>query len=184
MLALTSLLRAGPTRIGSLGNHVQLPRAVRLNVIIAGAICAIPGLAFGAVIGQFIGGITMVVLGAAAGAGIGYVLVSWSPYRGETLIGWATVRAQARGGRIAGACAGVGAEGIDRSDDMAFCPRCHSERPVDPDGRMKEHETFRRFYVGVCQIVDVDEGPVTMYQSAVLLQSPDQAAASRKRRRQ
>lgn len=167
MLATSKVLDPGPTRIGSLGKNVTLPRTVQLNVLIAGVICAVPGAVVGVILSQIIGGFSMIVLGALAGGFVGYVLVSWSPFQNESLVRFFTVQARTRTDRIETDCEGQGQEGLDRSDDTAICPSCYLEVEIDEYGDCKEHKIQRRFFVGICQLPRLIQGPVQIRGNAV-----------------
>lgn len=168
MLVCTSLLRPGPARIGSLGKNVHLPRSVQVNVAIATVLTAIPGLIAGSVLTQLVGGgITTIAVGGATGAMLGYVLVSWSPYRRESLLRVLQVVAASRQGRVSLLCDGVGHRASDVTADVGTCPSCQQEVPVKPDGTTKRHDIRRKVYVGLCPLPEVIVGEVTMVPSMI-----------------
>lgn len=178
MLAATRVLHPGPVRIGSLSKNVTLPRTVQLNVVLAGAFCAVPGLVVGLMFGQIAGGWSTAILGALAGAFIGKILVTWSPYEKESLARFFTVVTKNRKGRIEVDCAGAGEFGIDRSDDTAVCPSCYREVEVRPDGAVRPHTVLRRFYIGICQLPSTIRGEITVQAAAVDLTATTMRAAS------
>lgn len=97
MLCATKVLKPGPARIGSIGGGITLPRTVPVPVLIAGGIGFTLGVAFGLVIlGSFFTALTTGALGAAAG----WVAVSYSPLRGESLGRWAGLEVTARLRRV------------------------------------------------------------------------------------
>lgn len=165
MLVCTRLLRPGPARIGSLGKNVHLPRSVQVNVLIAGAIMMVPGLIVGVILSKIAGGITTIVVGAAAGAFAGYMMVSWSPYRRESLVKYAAVTLQSRQGRVTLTCDGVGERAADVTADVGTCRTCRQEVPVKPDGTTKRHEIRRKVFVGLCPLPEVVVGEVTLTPS-------------------
>lgn len=179
MLAATRVLHPGPVRIGSLSKNVTLPRTVQLNVILAGAVCAVPGLLFGMLVGQFVGGWTVAILCALAGAFVGKLAVTWSPYEKESMTRFVSVVAQNRKGRIEVDCVGAGQIGEDRSDDVAVCPSCLREVPIRPDGAVRPHTVNRRFYIGICQLRETIRGDITVEAAAVDLADPPLAVTSR-----
>jgi hypothetical protein len=97
MLCATPVLKPGPLRIGRIGNHVTLPRTVPVANLFAAAAGAVAALA---VVLLLTSSLMSVVLGAAAGAAFGWVAVSYSPLRGESLTRWLGLQVTSRMNRI------------------------------------------------------------------------------------
>jgi hypothetical protein len=102
MLVATQVLRKQETRIGKLGQNFTLPRTVKLSTAIA---CGI-GAFLGAIFGIVASGASMrgIALGMVFGAIAGYVFVTYSPMRNESLMTWLGLAAKSsrNGVRIAG----------------------------------------------------------------------------------
>lgn len=172
MLVCTPLLRPGPARIGSLGKNVHLPRSVQVNVAVASGIMLIPGLLVGFLLSKIAGGFTMIALGGCAGIAAGYFIVSWSPFRRESLLKYAQVTMASRQGRVALVCEGSGSTAMDITADVGTCPTCRQEIAIKPDRSCKRHEVRRKVFVGLCPLQEVIVGEVQMTPSMVEVEQP------------
>jgi|LauGreDrversion4_1035100.scaffolds.fasta_scaffold02309_9 hypothetical protein len=90
MLSMTSALKPPPARIAKLGNNVVLPRSIPLLQAAAGIVGALVGLIFTTIFIIPFFGATLTTFGLGAGVfgGIGVLVVSWSPLRGESFAKW------------------------------------------------------------------------------------------------
>lgn len=75
----------GPTRIGKLGNHITLPRTVPLITLFASSAGAVAMLLLMLI---FTRSPSSLVMAIVAGGGLGWVSVSFSPMKGESLAKW------------------------------------------------------------------------------------------------
>ena len=172
MLVCTPLLRPGPARIGSLGKNVHLPRSVQVNVAVASLIMLFPGLMIGFLLSKIAGGFTMIALGGCAGAFAGYLIVSWSPFRRESLLKYAQVTMASRQGRVALQCEGSGTTALDITADVGTCAVCRQEIAIKPDRTCKRHEIRRKVFVGLCPLPEVVVGEVKMTPSMIEVDNP------------
>lgn len=89
MLVATSVLKPPPARISKLGAGIQLPRTVEIKtLIVCGVLSLVSVLSVGLLFGF---GLQRVFITAAIGAMIGWLAVSYSPLKGESLVKWATL---------------------------------------------------------------------------------------------
>jgi hypothetical protein len=92
MLAATKVLRTKVTdaRIGKIGNNITLPRSVTVGSLF--------GVGAGAFIGLFVGlvvgGVQPVLYAMMGGATLGYLAVTYTPSKGESLWRWIGLSAQ------------------------------------------------------------------------------------------
>lgn len=90
MLAVTNILRPPPARIGQISEKIVLPRTVEVRVLVAVGAGSFAGLmAWFFPVGLFfshslVSLFTLVV----SGGGLGYLAVTWSPLKGESLGTW------------------------------------------------------------------------------------------------
>ncbi|MBV8980618.1 MAG: hypothetical protein JO086_06935 [Acidimicrobiia bacterium] len=178
MLAATSLLRPGPTRIGSLGKHITLPRTIRLAAMVAvggGAFC---GLLVASVITPFLHLRWLLLWLSILGGCVGFVVVSWSPLKGETLFTWAALATKASLGRIQVA-GGPGYVVVRKASDPPPAP----DAPIvaecgDDDGSGSDHliayaVTERvpgpraKAYIGIAPLASIASGRTTLLRAAV-----------------
>ena len=103
MLSVTNILRPPPARIGQISEKFVLPRTIELRVFLA----SIGGFFAGMVlwfapVGLFFDySITSLLTMVALGGFVGYVFVTWSPLKGESLATWLGLSAAAtRPGRV------------------------------------------------------------------------------------
>lgn len=90
MLAVTNILRPPPARIGQLSEKIVLPRTVEVRVLIAVGVGSFAGLmAWFFPIGLFFShSLVSLFTLVATGGGLGYLAVTWSPLKGESLGTW------------------------------------------------------------------------------------------------
>lgn len=100
MIAATSMLRPPPERVGKLGEKLVLPRSIELKKALAGVAGLVLGVAVWTVLWRpIIGGGLEGFLGVSLAftvLGVGFVTVS--PLRGESMLKWLSLSAQARRG--------------------------------------------------------------------------------------
>lgn len=103
MLSVTNILRPPPARIGRLSDRFVLPRTIEVRVLIAAGTGTFAGLmAWFFPIGllfsySLVSLLTLMVLGG----GLGYLAVSWSPLKGESLGMWIGLSAaSSRSGKV------------------------------------------------------------------------------------
>lgn len=98
MLAATSVLKPGPTRIAKIGGNVTLPRTVPVMSLVAGVV----GASIVVLLATFTIGVGMrsVILGGAFGACVGVFFVTYSPMKGESMSKWLGLQVAARRGRL------------------------------------------------------------------------------------
>lgn len=118
MLSCTTLLRPGPSRVGSLGANITLPRTVKTSSLIAGGIGGVAGLLLFAPFAALFG-LNALIVGAAVGGFAGIGLTSWSPLRGESFSTWAMVLVKNRSGRVQ-----LGEHVLDGKDVRAYIGLC------------------------------------------------------------
>lgn len=117
MLCATTVLNPGPARVGRIGGGITLPRTVEIRVLAAAGI----GVAIGVLLASLVGaGFRGVLLFASFGAILGWLVISYSPLKGESLGLWAAleVRARLRSVKVDGEPAQVYV-GICRVPDVA-----------------------------------------------------------------
>lgn len=103
--------------------------------------------------------IQAVAFGVAAGATLGAVAVTFSPWREESLLRVATVRFSAKSGRTETVCPGTGDEpGVDADSHEPVCLSCSRRLDPDEDGLVPEHAWSRQVSVGFLQINDPEIG--------------------------
>lgn len=85
MICATSVMKPGPTRIGRLVGGVTLPRTVPVVNLFAAGIGALLGVVLGMTFGS--GFETVVVSGGISG-GAGWMAVTYSPLKNESLLKW------------------------------------------------------------------------------------------------
>lgn len=85
MFCATQVFNPGPTRIGTIGNHVTLPRTVPLVSLIAAAAGAFFSVVLMVV---FTRSFSSLIAAAGIGGSIGWIVMSWSPLRGESFARW------------------------------------------------------------------------------------------------
>ncbi|MEV5709694.1 hypothetical protein [Actinoallomurus sp. NPDC052274] len=91
MLAATNMLKPPPAVIGSINREITLPRTIKLTTLLAVGIGAVLGF----VAALFIvgAGIDALIYGPTLGGGVGWIVVSFSPLRGESLAKWLGLQA-------------------------------------------------------------------------------------------
>lgn len=93
MIIATRVMKPGRMRVGKIGNNITLPRTVAVVTLVAGAIGALVGAAFGLVLGP---SVRTILFGAVFGGGLGVLVVNYSPIEGESLLKWAGLSLRAR----------------------------------------------------------------------------------------
>ena len=86
MICATKILRPGGARIGKIAGNLTLPRTIPLNTAVASGIGIVVMLAFAAV---FLSGLQAYMYAAVVGGAAGYVITTYSPLKGESLLRWA-----------------------------------------------------------------------------------------------
>jgi hypothetical protein len=97
MLCATKVLKPGPARVGKIAGNIALPRTVEVPVLLAGGGGFIAGVLFAAV---FLGSFVSVMVSGMVGAGLGWVAVTYSPLKGESLGKWAGLEVASRVRRV------------------------------------------------------------------------------------
>lgn len=103
MLSVTNILRPPPARIGRISDRFVLPRTIELRVLIAVGVGAFAGMVtwffpFGLLFDYSLTSLLGLMMG---GLGLGYLAVTWSPLKGESLGTWIGLSAGAsRPGRV------------------------------------------------------------------------------------
>jgi hypothetical protein len=103
MLSVTNILRPPPARIGRISDRFILPRTIELRVLIAVGVGAFAGLVawFFPVGLLFDYSLTSLASLLLIGLGLGYITVTWSPLKGESLGTWIGLSAGAsRPGKV------------------------------------------------------------------------------------
>lgn len=85
MICATSVMKPGRTRIGTLGKNLTLPRTIPIVNLVAALIGAFVGLTFAVFLGN---GFNSIAIGVGLGAGAGWMSVTYSPLRNESLAKW------------------------------------------------------------------------------------------------
>lgn len=95
MLAVTNILRPPPARIGKISEKIVLPRTVELRKLIAVSVGVFAGMVLWFFpVGLFFSyGITPLLVMMGLGGMSGYLVVSWSPLRGESFGTWISLSA-------------------------------------------------------------------------------------------
>lgn len=86
MMVMTKLLRPGASRVGSLGEHIVLPRSVKTTSIVGVAVGFSVGVIIGAPLAPLIGQGAFFVIGMFTA--LGWAATSWSPLKGESFSTW------------------------------------------------------------------------------------------------
>lgn len=84
MICATSVMKPGRARIGKIGGNITLPRTIPLVNLFATAIGAFLGFAAS----LLVGGADALVIGLGVGAGAGWMAVTYSPLKNESLLKW------------------------------------------------------------------------------------------------
>ena len=156
----TKVLRPGAPRVGQIG-QMQLKRSVPLPALLSGAAGAFLGLLIIGMPALAIGlpAFQALAFGLAAGASLGVVAVTFSPWREESLLRAATVRFSAKRGITATVCPGTGDEpGVDADSQDPVCLSCSIRLDPDDDGLVPEHPWSRHVSVGFQRIGDPEIG--------------------------
>ena len=100
MICATSVMRTGPTRIGHIGGF-KFPRTIPWTHLVGLIVGGLIGAGLALTIGS---SATSAIYGLIFGAFLGYILASYSPSQGESLVTWLAVKANAtvRGRQING----------------------------------------------------------------------------------
>jgi hypothetical protein len=85
MICATSVMRPGRMRIGQLGGGVTLPRTIPIINLFAAAFGALVGLGIGALLHP---GLQGILYGVAFGSFAGWLAVTYSPLKNESLLKW------------------------------------------------------------------------------------------------
>jgi len=103
MLSVTNILRPPPARIGRISDKFVLPRTIELRVLIASLVGLFAGMVLWfAPVGLLFGySLTSLLVMVVLGGFVGYLFVTWSPLKGESLGTWIGLSAtSARPGRV------------------------------------------------------------------------------------
>lgn len=84
MVCATSVMKPGRSRIGKISGNISLPRTVPIINLVASGVGGFIGLIFGLALG----GMESIALGLGLGAGAGWMAVTYSPLRNESLLKW------------------------------------------------------------------------------------------------
>lgn len=100
MVCATGVMKPGPTRIGRIGRNFTLPRTIPIATLFSTGI----GAAIGAFLAVTIGSASNIPLGLVFGGGLGWLVVSYSPLRNESLLKWfeLTFKSQTRSRYVKG----------------------------------------------------------------------------------
>lgn len=100
MVCATGVMKPGPTRIGKIGKTVTLPRTIPIATLFASGIGATLGIFFALTFGSA----SNIPVGIGIGGGLGWLLVSYSPLRNESLLKWfeLTFKSQTRSRYVKG----------------------------------------------------------------------------------
>lgn len=85
MICATSVMKPGRTRIGRIGGNLTLPRTVPVVNLVASGVGAFIGLVLAMAIGD---GANAVALGLGLGGFAGWMAVTYSPLKNESLAKW------------------------------------------------------------------------------------------------
>lgn len=103
MLAVTSILRPPPARIGQISEKIVLPRTIELRKLVASGVGVLGGMFLWFMpVGLFFNyGLTSLFVTMGLGGFLGYLVVTWSPLRGESFGTWVGLSAgSTRPGRV------------------------------------------------------------------------------------
>ena len=155
MMWTTPIFQPGPARVGKIGNNFVLPRSVPVNVLVAAPICATLGLIVGLLFVKVFSFLpTFYVAGFATmtGGTAGAFLVTFKPWKGESINRVAMVRTQALMSTKSLVCPGSGLPAKYHDDiGTLACPQCgraHNAR----DQITPKHQWRRRVYLGIAPI--------------------------------
>lgn len=112
------------------------------------------------------------VFGLAAGATLGVVAVTFSPWREESLLRVATVRLSAHRALTETVCPGTGDEpGVDADSHEPVCLSCLKRLDPDEDGLVPEHPWSREVSIGCLPITDPEIGETLWVAGSVPVRS-------------
>lgn len=159
---MTKVIRPEAARIGSIGS-MDLPRSVPLPSFLAGIGGGLLGLLLGWLAGSLLNflPLTFSVGISAAVCGLGSViLVTYSPWREESLYRAVTVTAGSASGRTRTLCPGAGEiAGIDLDSREPVCPVCGIATGLDDDVLVEDHSWERHVWVGFQLMREPEIGP-------------------------
>lgn len=96
MIAATTVMKPGGTRIGHIGGNISLPRTVSLKSLVAGGGGAFIGIIFGLLAGA---GVQAFIWGIAFGGIGGVFLATYEPIEGESMLRWISLSLGSQRGR-------------------------------------------------------------------------------------
>lgn len=85
MICATSVMKPGRARIGRISKDITLPRTIPIVNLVAAGIGMFLGLALAVTIGD---GIESIAVGLGLGGGAGWMAVTYSPLKNESLLKW------------------------------------------------------------------------------------------------
>jgi hypothetical protein len=172
MLAATSMHTAPPTRIGSIGKNITLPRAVRLKVIVYVMAGLVPGAIVGLIASQFLHSITVPLTIVALGGATGGLAEAYK-IQGVPVFRWLFRTARSTANHVA--VNGDRHKVVVRK--IADGPPAGDRNPVEiartadlvafATPQVGRIEPGARVYVGVCPLDKITFGQVTLLRSLV-----------------
>jgi hypothetical protein len=168
MLCATPVLKSGPVRIGRIGSHITLPRTVPIVNVVVSLFGAL-GM-FGLVL-PFTSSIMSMVLSLTLGGLAGWIAVSYSPLKGESMVKWLGLQVASRmnrievDGRPARAYVGVCLIPEVARGQVRILPGAVNVAPgsVDERGRFVDHAV----------VLDIPDRPAALPSSRSLPYIPD-----------
>jgi hypothetical protein len=93
MLAVSNILRPPPARLGKISDDLVLPRTIEVRKLLAVSLGAFIGVLFWIfiLVLLFRQGFYSMLISATIGGLLGFLAVSWSPIKGESLTRWVSL---------------------------------------------------------------------------------------------